>query len=124
MTQKDKNLLLKDLCARLYYNPMVCAIGWEGPIRINNLNINRLLISTLDPPKPYLRPMKSMTEKEREHLQLLHDIISDENYGDGFSPTAWETISEFNDYCCAHHLDNRGLIGKGLALEAPDNMYK
>ena len=74
--------------------------------------------------KPYLRPMSSMTEEEREHLQSLHNIISDENYEDGYSPAAWETISEFNNYCHEHHLDNIGLIGKGLALEAPKNMYE
>ena len=73
--------------------------------------------------KPYLRPMSSMTDEEKEHLQSLHNIITDENYGDGYSPAAWDAISEFNDYCNVHHLDNRGLIGKGLALEAPEQMY-
>lgn len=110
MTQKDKNILLKDLCARLYYNPMVCAIGWEGPIRINNLNINRLLISTLDPPKPYLRPMSSMTEEEKEGYNNARSDYYDD----------LETYDWFNE----HHFDYRGLIEKGLALEAPDNMYK
>jgi hypothetical protein len=28
------------------------------------------------------------------------------------------------DFCHKHHLDNRGLIPMGLAIEAPEGMYK
>ena len=67
--------------------------------------------------------MSSMTEEEREELQSLHDIITDENYGDGYSPSAWDAIADFCEYCNKHHLDYHGLIGKGLALKAPEDMY-
>lgn len=49
-----------------------------------------------------------MTDEERDHLQSLLDIISDENYGDGFNPAAWRFIAEFVDYCKEHHLNYRG----------------
>ena len=74
--------------------------------------------------KPYLRPMSSMTDEEADYLQSIHDIISNENHGDGFSPSAWNAITEWEDYCNARYLDYRWLIEKGLALEAPEGMYK
>lgn len=132
MTQEEKSLLLKELCARLPYGVkfqyIIC--DFCEPDVLEDVDVKREQIITeevsrydIEEIKPYLRPMSSMTEEEREHLQSLHDIISDENYGDGYSPAAWDTISEFNDYCHAHHLDNIGLVGKGLALEAPEGMY-
>ena len=118
MTQEEKQLLLQDLCARLPYRVMIKSVGENKIIGLYDLkDVDNL-------PLPYLRPMSSMTEEEREHLQTLHDIISDENYGDGFSPTAWGAILDFNNYCREHHLDNGGLITLGLALEAPEGMYK
>ena len=35
-----------------------------------------------------------------------------------------ETFYEYTDLFNAHHFDCRGLIEKGLALEAPEDMYK
>ena len=68
--------------------------------------------------------MSSMADEEKEHLQTLHNIISDENYEDGYSPAAWEAILDFNNYCREHHLDNGGLITMGLAIESPKDMYE
>ena len=59
--------------------------------------------------KPYLRPMSSMTEDEG--VELDNTVIMG-NYGDDA------------DWLNAHHFDYRGLIKKGLALEAPEGMYK
>ena len=61
---------------------------------------------------PYLRPMSSMTEEERKEYQAFF------NY-DGV-----EYPEEYIDWLNAHHFDYRGLIEKGLALEAPEGMYK
>ena len=122
MTKQEKQLLLIDLCARLPYGVKVKFKNIIQPQRLHWSYVSDE--KDWDLPKPYLRPMSSMTEEEREHLQTLHDIISDENYGDGFSPAAWEAILDFNNYCREHHLDNGGLITLGLALEAPEGMYK
>ena len=35
-----------------------------------------------------------------------------------------EFCGEYVDWLTAHHFDYRGLIEKGLALEAPEDMYK
>ena len=60
---------------------------------------------------PYLRPMSSMTEEERKEYQAFF------NY-DGV-----EYPEEYIDWLNANHFDYRNLIGKGLALEAPEGMY-
>lgn len=121
MTQEDKQLLLKDLCTRLPYGVII--EGLSGPIKLSDY-YSRIDITKARLYKPYLRPMSSMKDEEKDNLQSLHDIISNENYGDGYSPSAWNAITEWEDYCNARHLDYRGLIPIGLALEAPEGMYK
>ena len=59
--------------------------------------------------KPYLRPMSSMTEEETDTYDRL--VMSN---------APWVV----DDWLNAHHFDYRGLIEKGLALEAPEDMYK
>ena len=122
MNEQDKQLLLQDLCARLPYGVIVQDRNGVHVLTQGNTEFADLFNGKCNI-KPYLRPISSMTEEEREHLQTLHNIISDENYGDGFSPAAWEAILDFNNYCHEHHLDNGGLITLGLALEAPEGMY-
>ena len=127
MVQEEKHTLLVDLCARLPYGVILYDEHCKKDYKLISLDVNCFInydiANSINHIKPYLRPMSSMTDEEKEHLQSLHNIITDENYGDGYSPAAWDAISEFNDYCNVHHLDNRGLIGKGLALEAPEQMY-
>ena len=74
--------------------------------------------------KPYLRPLSSMTEEECKELGKLSAII--ENVGETL-PNAPYYIEvarpEQIDWLNAHHFDYRGLIEKGLALEALEGMY-
>ena len=136
MTQEEKKLLAKDLAGRLPYgvNGLITIhITMSEDITPNRVidgklydrfvNLQESWYHNIPSIRPYLRPMSSMTEEEKENLQSLHDIISNENYGDGYSPSAWDAITEWEDYCNSRHLDYRGLIGKGLALEAPKGMY-
>lgn len=74
--------------------------------------------------RPYLRPMSSMTEEEKSKLQSLQKYYFDEKY---IGNNEWETIGkvyyntvESLDWLLANHLDYRGLIPMGLALEAPE----
>lgn len=97
----------------------------------------------IDTVRPYLRPMSSMTKEEAmevAELWGLEDILSisvKENYisvelDDGVAGsetyTIWfnEIVASIKlfDWLNAHHFDYRGLIEKGLALEAPEGMYK
>lgn len=136
MTREHKHLLLITLCGMLPYGVVALKTYKEGSKTMESTSLTEtddidMLLGTVEDMeeahytiKPYLRPMSSMTEEEKDNLQSLHDIISNENYGDGYSPSAWNAITEWEDYCNARHLDYRGLIPMGLALEAPEDMYK
>ena len=123
MKQEDKELLLTDLCARLPYNCKVTiAEGGIDGLQWNNVPLNSYLLYQIEEEdgweyiKPYLRPMSSMTEEERKEYDTL---IKNMYYGyNGFHDAI--TV----DYLNSIHVDYRGLIKKGLALEAPEGMYK
>ena len=68
----------------------------------------------LDDFKPYLRPMESMTKEERQEENKLWSIIT---------ITFNNLHYLYTDFLLCHHFDYRGLIEKGLALEAPEGMY-
>jgi len=76
MTQEDKELLMKDLCARLLHGTMI-NIVCEGIKYDKVLNCDDIKSYVQLPPdsttivKPYLRPMSSMTEKERKEYKHL-----------------------------------------------------
>ena len=76
MTQEDKELLLRDLCARLPYS--LCVQDEYGEIdyvNYNDVHFANYFDSILNGKvKPYLRPMSSMTEEEAKELSILCDI--------------------------------------------------
>ena len=110
MSQEDKELLLKDLCARLPYGVIIQGLDNVEPLTIKNLAINMAMSDNLY--LPYLRTISSMTKEEMREYQAFF------NY-DGV-----EYPEEYIDWLNEHHFDYRGLIEKGLALEAPEGMYK
>lgn len=126
MTQENKQLLLKDLCGRFPYGVMMKVTpegGGPGGVESYDLKLNIELLGVFsdfaDAFKPYLRPMSSMTEEEISEFQKRLKIIKDVEQTLHFCNTV-ESI----DWLNAHHFDYRGLIEKGLALEAPEGMYK
>ena len=133
MTQEDKNILLKDLCARLPYGVEASVRGSdEECISFEVLGIkedliwvrNKMLLvdhfETIEVIKPYLRPMSSMTEDEKKEIYKFYHTD-----GHGFPDAIDELmVSNYVDYCNAHHFDYRGLIPMGLALPAKEGMYK
>ena len=68
--------------------------------------------------KPYLRPMSSMTNEELRQYNYLYAERENNNEFDDI-----KQYSDLIDWLNAHHFDYRGLIPKGLAIEAPDGMY-
>ena len=71
--------------------------------------------------------MSSMTEEEKEEMcnpaiELELSYLSTNS--DGPSITSIASSAYQIDWLNAHHFDYRGLIQKGLALEAPKDMYK
>jgi len=106
MTQEEKQLLLKDLCERLPYG--VKMTDGVDTYRLTSPFLYKYIEMEL---KPYLRPMSTMTEEEKDEFYKTYDW----DYGVQGTPFDWLN---------AHHFDYRGLIDKGLALEAPEDMYK
>ena len=119
----EKEILLKDLCARLAYGIAIYRISDNSTHRIQFSDITEnisqfshfLEYSGIDNIKPYLRPMSSMTEKEQKE----YDVFCCKPYL-GIDETI---ASNFINWLNAHHFDYRGLIENGLAIEAPEGTY-
>ena len=151
MTQEEKELLLKDLCARLPYgvkctfykkryigtivnifDPTTDEFG--GLFPLITVFDNTYHKADLTDVKPYLRPMSSMTEEIYEYNKLVE---LDRSNKESFNNLRIEYIQnhpEYKnmpcvpmyrhiDYLNTYHFDYRGLIPMGLALPAPEGMY-
>ena len=126
MTQEEKELLLKDLSVRLPYG--VKLKRFDGEI----VKLTPLLFATfaIENFKPYLRPMSSMTEEEfLEYNNIKYNKVTcRDNWKridiGKFQNVGIIPIEEYLDWLNEHHFDYRGLIEKGLALEAPEGLYK
>lgn len=130
MAQENKELLFKDLSTRLPYRTMVkCNTDYHHEFD-ERLSVVHLMNFYQWEIKPYLRPMSSMTEDEKKELKELHfyytdnHIVNDEDKD--FKPIIVDEVHCFYiiDWLNAHHFDYRGLIDKGLALKAPEDMYE
>lgn len=164
-----KQLLFKDLCARIPYGVKVSAryTGTnelydgiiEGMTYIDLENIEYFVQFTdsrcpyrcgATEARPYLRPMSSMTDEELmefgrlkyqddENWEIVemrvvkHDFLTikrrnkhDEGSTWTFQISRTEPLRSWEglDWLNEHHFDYRGLIKKGLALRAPEGMYK
>ena len=120
MTREDKDLVIKDLCARLPYgvhihsycpfdqdsvDPLYSLRECKGEIKINDLYY-------IEEVKPYLFPLSSMTE---EHQKEEYNICS--GYIIGYE-------SNLIDFYNKYHYDYKGLIPMGLAIDATNkNIY-
>ena len=124
MTQEQKELLLKDLCGRIMYG-VKCTVYEDTSVHtlsgvLPNKPYNQLYFEELDWKehdgfigvkycKPCLFPLSSMTEEQ----QLFYS--TDLNYMPYYQRVDW-----FNK----HHIDYRGLIPMGLAIDATNkNIY-
>ena len=129
MTQEEKQLLLIDLCARLPYG-VICRLSAKGADvsvteKLDLGGLEHFIVNTMDV-LPYLRPMSSMTEEEKEKFESL---VFTYDFGNVQFPIEhvimyWDSFEEVLDWLNAHHFDYRGLIPMGLALEAKEGMYK
>lgn len=127
MVQEEKELLLKDLCARLPYE-VICQM--EDKLIINDSQFYDYTLSGRHIDlirnhknfyiKPYLRPLSSMTEDEYNELKEISSYYGLAPFEDIHN---WTPNYNLIDWLNAHHFDYRGLIEKGLALKAKDGMY-
>lgn len=126
MTLEDKELLFKDLCARLPYN-VICQVEFKENGKYNS---KVMLLSGIftdeayfttkggsiysNEYKPYLFPLSSMTEEQEEEYNDLN------NYELGCFPHTEKAL----DYLLKNHFDYRYLIDEGLAIDATGlNIY-
>ena len=126
MTQEDKELLLKDLCARLPYN-VICQVEFResGKYQSKSMFLSGVFTDEAyfttesgsiysNEYKPYLFPLSSMTDEQEEEYNDLNC------YELGCFPHTEEAL----DYLIKNHFDYRGLIEKGLAIDATNlNIY-
>ena len=142
MTQEDKELLIKDLCARLPYGVKIELTWWV-------MNEGTCMSTTLEPDhieqirndelgdveiKLYLFPMSSMTEEQCYDFYCRF-VENEIDYNDFkkyyFDGCLWNKVltlisdcGDIIDWLNKYHLDYRGLIEKGLAIDATGlNIY-
>lgn len=111
MEKDNKQLLIRDICARLPYGVYVKFKQYNEPLYLSVEDKLAIynggeLINDLQ--YLYLRPMSSMTEEES--YEWTHTWIMDTTY-------------EKYDWLNKKMFDYRGLIPKGIVLEAPEGMY-
>ena len=129
MTQEEKDIIYKDACCRLPYHPYAAYTLDDGTtvqVQLTGADDGQYYGYVLDTwgyipsldIKLYLRPMSSMTpEEDNEYTNTMY--VTDYGSFVTSEPTS-KTFAWLNE----HHFDYRDLIGKGLALEAPENMYQ
>lgn len=148
MKIEEKQLLLRDLCARLPYRVIIhtnykdirldkkhCSISvlyyenYSEEAKKNcgyNVDDFCIIISGCyygDDIKPYLRSLDDMTEEEVREFYSVENITPQVGY---IRPTQdWHFTIYGIDWLNANHFDYRGLIEKGLAIRVTDrNPYK
>ena len=142
MTQENKEFLFKDICARLPYGLIVETPKGKGHVCNINLtifgteigvNINPTVRDTfsINDVKPYLLPFSSIT---KEQLFEVQEILSKNEIEieDGFlsiidaerNTLTYLEILAVLEWFYKNHFDYRGLIEKGLAIDATElNIY-
>ena len=143
MTQEDKELLLKDICARLPYHIRVKVWLKDGTTEEGALDLEHNYGDVLKDAfyyneivkiKPYLFPMSSMTD-EQCYKFYCGFVENEIDYNDFkkyyFDSCSWDKVltlisdcSDIIDWFNENHFDYRGLIEKGLAIDATGlNIY-
>ena len=131
MNHEDKELLLRDLCARLPYKVKVNEVI-HGDFTLIGLTNERVFTTCeiegchndfpIENIKPYFFPLSSMTEEQKKYITDRWGI--NEEFDFEINPDWGEYFVElgdavdFIDWLNKNHLDYRGLIEKGLAIDA------
>ena len=128
MTQEEKDLLIKDLCARLPYHTRVNVWLKDGTTEEGALDLEHNYGDVLRDAfyydkivkiKPFLFPLSSMTEEEKEEYCQLQQRVIYNSKG-----VINEDVTKYINWCYKKHLDINGLIPMGLAIDATGlNIY-
>ena len=143
MTLGDKELLLKDLCARLPYGVKCKVVKYDtdgemlfirNGLELTVDNVKELITNNMYEIKPYLFPLSSMTEEQKkEFLSVAGYEAREEDCGRHTETYYYDMVghehnfypnSDAIDWCIKNNFDYRGLIPKGLANDATGlNVY-
>lgn len=138
MKQGDEKLLLQDLSARLPYGVKCKLVYNNKAIKDEDATLfgvdkyAHFLFAEFGEDtrkfvcKPYLFPISNMTEEQKREYNSLRDFVPTYHYefGDIIEDTELYDNFESIDYLIANHFDYRGLIEKGLAIDATGlNIY-
>ena len=137
MTQIEKQLLLKDIAARVPYGvkcqtkngigtliSIECSFGENlAYVDFGHPEVEEYDLNDGDTVKPYLRPMSSMTEEEKNELG---NFVAAEMFASQSKDPLFQLTRKalFADFFNKHHIDYRGFIEDGFALEAKEGMYE
>ena len=130
MTQNEKDLLLKDLCARLPYGVICKSVNFKDPAKLVSIDLDGpshdvffctndggSMWNDYDDIKPYLFPMSSMTKEQKK--EYAHILVMCGNLA--YSQLLGMTVE---DWLNKNNFDYRGLIPMGLANDATGlNIY-
>ena len=139
MKQEDRTLLLKDLSSRLTYG-VKCVSGVDdATLIIEGINPNcngasevqvtyersginfDTKISSI---KPYLFPMLNMTDEQKEEYRKVCELDTEILSKHPMDGTPFPALYNSQDWLDKNHFDYRGLIKKGLAIDATNlNVY-
>ena len=138
MIQEDKELLLRDLCARLPYGVKVES-EFINPdtkehkscgIEVFNATSLLMIRDGLGEFKPYLFPLSrlnNLTEEQRKTLKVMCDWNDEEVDAQSILDLYQKHFvmkTDVIDWLHKNHFDYRGLIPKGLAIDATGlNIY-
>lgn len=140
MTEKQKDLFVRDLCARLPYgvrihsyclfdqdsvDPLYSLRECNGKIKVNDLYY-------IEEIKPYLFPMSSMTKEQEKdifdngnfYIDRRNSLCRFPKHEDDYDFVTMEDCLEIFNKFNKYHIDFRGLIPMGLAIDASGlNIY-
>ena len=146
MTQKDKNLILQDLCGRLLYGVKIHCVNWDSDSGTEFSTVETVIgidsdfvytiwdktgekckhsLKTMSF-KPYLRKMDLglMDNEEIEEYRDTFSSVYDTNvYGEVDDSWHEEFSVESYNWLNKNMYDLNELIPKGLAKPAPEGMY-
>ena len=128
MTKEEKDLLIKDLCARLPYHTRVKVWLKDGTTEEGALDLEHnygdvlrdaFYYNKIVKIKPFLFPLSSMTEEEKEEYCQLQQRVIYNSKG-----VINEDVTKYINWCYKKHLDINNLIPMGLAIDATNlNIY-
>jgi len=132
----ETELLIRDLCARAPYNDTIVDVAYwvsydgKPELEWSKEKLTLSLLHQIEEEegawgyiKPYLRPLSSMTEEEKKEYEKVCELDTEILAKHPMNGEPFPALYNSIDWLNKNHFDYRGLIEKGLAIEAPEGMY-